>query len=81
MEIPELALQTSHVQLTYILFLFLAETCNPSEFKCDGHKCLSNGKRCDGKVDCSDYTDEKNCRKFLVDHFVLLHVTVVLIKV
>lgn len=52
------------------MFLFLANsTCNPSEFKCDGRKCLSNSKRCDGVVDCRDYTDEKNCRKFLIDQY------------
>lgn len=37
--------------------------CKDDEFKCDDRLCLSNSKKCDKRRDCSDGTDELNCRK------------------
>lgn len=52
----------------YLLFLVRHKLddieCTPSQFRCDTTKCLPLDKRCNGHPDCSDYTDEKNCRKF-----------------
>lgn len=38
--------------------------CSRFEFECQQlHKCIPNWKRCDGRRDCQDGTDERNCRK------------------
>lgn len=34
--------------------------CQKDAFECDA-KCLSNSKRCDTVIDCSDESDEKDC--------------------
>uniref|UniRef100_A0A669Q0W2 Sortilin-related receptor n=1 Tax=Phasianus colchicus TaxID=9054 RepID=A0A669Q0W2_PHACC len=36
--------------------------CSRAEFECQQlHKCIPNWKRCDGRRDCQDGTDERNC--------------------
>lgn len=55
----------------FFLFFFVEhheddEVCSPSKFRCDQTKCLPLDKRCNGHLDCKDYSDEKNCRKFLL---------------
>ena len=39
--------------------------CPKDEVRCDGGKCISVTKLCDGNTDCEDGSDEKqdNCRK------------------
>ena len=39
--------------------------CNKDEVRCDGGKCISVTKLCDGNTDCEDGLDEEqdNCRK------------------
>lgn len=38
--------------------------CSRAEFECQQlHKCIPNWKRCDGRRDCQDGTDERNCRE------------------
>jgi hypothetical protein len=35
------------------------------QFKCEAdHKCISDIRKCDGKEDCTDGADEKDCGKF-----------------
>ena len=41
--------------------LFSLSFCSDEEFTCsDGH-CVSMARRCDGKTDCKDRSDEKQC--------------------
>ena len=40
----------------------MAAKCNPEEyFLCDVGICITKKWVCDGDVDCSDASDEKNC--------------------
>lgn len=38
-------------------------TCSSREFTCDNQQCVDARAKCDGRYDCSDYSDEANCRK------------------
>ena len=46
------------------VFLFVASlSCPRDDFNCDEDKCIDKSKKCDGKQDCEDGTDEHYCRK------------------
>lgn len=38
--------------------------CPRDYFSC-GNMCVSIGKRCDGKIDCLNHVDEKDCREYI----------------
>ena len=42
-------------------------TCKPElEFACDNAICVMTQKRCDGKEDCDDGSDEQDCGKLII---------------
>lgn len=48
---------------TYLTFTGRNKTCSDDEFQCHSDdRCISDRWRCDGDTDCSDGSDEENCR-------------------
>lgn len=41
-------------------------SCNTTEFSCDNAECIPRHKLCNGISDCSDFSDETNCKVFFV---------------
>lgn len=42
--------------------LAAVRTCGPDQFKCDDGNCLLGSRQCNGLRDCSDGSDEVNCK-------------------
>lgn len=51
--------------LLFIVFLFSPATdeCEDGQFQCNNKRCIPTIWRCDDDDDCSDNSDEENCRK------------------
>jgi hypothetical protein len=47
--------------------LLLASYCSPDQFKCRNGTCISGYKRCDGRLDCVDFSDEMQCPRLNCD--------------
>ena len=41
-------------------------TCNNDEFPCKDGSCININQRCSQSMDCMDFYDEKNCKKFII---------------
>lgn len=42
----------------------VAAQCNSQEFMCHSDRyCIDIRRKCDGRFDCSDQSDERDCRK------------------
>jgi len=39
--------------------------CPDNQFRCASGQCISACKRCDGRTDCDDHSDETDCCKIL----------------
>ena len=49
---------------TLIFNLFHLEVCVAGQFKCrTGGECVAKTAVCDGEKDCTDWSDEDNCKK------------------
>ena len=48
-----------------IIFLTAPKTCDPEKFTCSNGQCIPQGWICDDTEDCTDGSDEENCRKSL----------------
>lgn len=62
--------------VSYFLFLSSAtKTCLQSEYNCGPplNRCIPEGWHCDGKADCDNGADEKNCSKFYVNYIHTFH--------
>ncbi|ENN77210.1 hypothetical protein YQE_06347, partial [Dendroctonus ponderosae] len=43
------------------VFVSVLVDCYSHEFQCSNGHCVDNRLRCNGRPDCSDYSDESNC--------------------
>lgn len=46
----------------FLGIVFVVSECPAGMFRCNDGLCLDNKRRCDGRPQCSDGSDEINCR-------------------
>ena len=44
--------------------LFSETTCDDDQFRCTNGRCIDLSWHCDQDDDCSDQSDEKDCREY-----------------
>lgn len=44
------------------VFLAAIRTCGLDQFKCDDGSCILGSRQCNGLRDCTDGSDEVNCK-------------------
>ena len=49
------------------LVMLSLTSCNSSFFTCDNGECVPMSVRCDKGIDCMDKSDEKNCKRVVLD--------------
>jgi len=54
---------TGHHVLTYTCFLYDCVACTSSDlFNCPNtYRCIKKSQQCNGRDECGDWADEKNC--------------------
>jgi hypothetical protein len=51
-------------------YFCLANYCSPNDqFKCRNGTCIPISQRCDGRIDCADFTDETDCPQTNCDRY------------
>ena len=64
-----------------------AYTCLASQIKCHNRginasaRCIDRSKQCDGRSDCEDFSDEKNCRKLWRALYSCIHKYVIVVYI
>lgn len=48
------------------MFVAKASHCNLNQFMCKNGDCIRQTKLCDGRLDCSDNSDEIDCGKLVI---------------
>ena len=59
-------MERKHLHFVIIVY-FSDKTCAPHQFRCDNQACIPATWKCDHDNDCGDSSDEKDCRKWLLD--------------
>jgi Low-density lipoprotein receptor domain class A len=51
-----------------------SQSCTRNEWQCSSGDCIPLRAHCDGRGDCSDFSDERNCRKFYDLRHTFIHI-------
>jgi hypothetical protein len=53
----------------------VTDVCSHDEFRCEDGQCIPKEKRCDSRTDCSDGSDELDCRMSYLSMCLGIHAT------
>ena len=54
---------------TSFLYNIFSGGCKSGQYQCGNGNCVNKNQICDGKYDCVDWADERDCSKFLILYF------------